>query len=258
MNLVVNAQDAMPSGGVLTLSLEETSREDGSVRSPPGVRAGRFALLSVGDTGIGMEPSVLEHLFEPFFTTKGTGKGTGLGLSMVYGIVEQHGGTVEAVSEPGKGSTFRIFLPSTEGEAKRVPSVSVPREAPRGSETVLVVEDREEVRRLTGKMLELQGYTVLSAGSADEAISLARAREIPIDLLLTDVIMPGANGRELFERLSASRPGIKVLYMSGYAGDTIARQGVLEPGVSLVSKPFTLAILSRKVREVLDAGRGAS
>jgi signal transduction histidine kinase/CheY-like chemotaxis protein len=256
MNLVVNAQDAMPSGGVLTLSLEQTSLAEDPGRSPPDARAGHYALLCVSDTGVGMEPSVLEHLFEPFFTTKGPGKGTGLGLSMVYGIVEQHGGSLDVASEPGKGSTFRIYLPRDEGEGARVAEVpAAPREALRGSETVLVVEDRDEVRRLTGKMLELQGYTVLSAGSADEAISVVAGDRRHIDLLLTDVIMPGANGRELFVHLSASRPGLKVLYMSGYAGDTIARHGVLEAGVSLLSKPFTLATLSRKVREVLDSGR---
>ena len=206
-------------------------------------------MLSVTDTGFGMSEDVQAHIFEPFFTTKAAGSGTGLGLAMVYGAVEQNGGSIEVASAPGRGSTFRIRLPETRGPkvARQAPETDLPR----GTETVLLVEDEEAVREVTREQLESLGYRVLSCANATEAL-VASARHVePLHLLLTDVVMPGMNGRELAERLTRSRPGLRKLFTSGYGEDVIARHGVLEPGVLLLQKPYALPRLAGLVRSAL-------
>jgi CheY-like chemotaxis protein len=210
-------------------------------------------MLSITDTGCGMAPEVKDHLFEPFFTTKEVGKGTGLGLSTVYGIVKQSRGNIWAYSEPGRGTTFKIYLPWVDEPLKERSTRVLGEESPRGHETVLTVEDEEEVRKLAVQMLKRQGYAVFEASHGEEAMRVAQdhAQE-GIDLLLTDVVMPGMSGRELAEKLGSLLPKMKVLYMSGYTDDAIVHHGVLEDGVNYLQKPFTLDSLARKVREVLD------
>ena len=236
VNLAVNARDAMPQGGCLRI--QTANAPDGRV------------VLSVGDTGCGMDRETMSHLFEPFFTTKGHGKGTGLGLSTVYGIAEQSGGRIEVESEQERGSIFRISFPRarhTVPTAAAAPS----RKAARGSETILLVEDEEVVRGLVRRILETRGYKVIEAGSADQALSLYRRSRGHIDLLVTDVIMPGMSGCELYRRLAECGQRLKVLYTSGYTGEAIAQHGALEPGIPLLEKPFTVEGLASKVREVL-------
>jgi signal transduction histidine kinase/ActR/RegA family two-component response regulator len=246
LNLAANARDAMPGGGVLTI---EVGRE----ASVPASAAGRLAegpivVLSVSDTGQGMSEEVRARIFEPFFTTK-AGSGTGLGLAMVYGAVEQNGGLIEVASAPGQGSHFRILLPLARGEKAQAQAPQG--DAPRGTETVLLVEDEAAVRDVTRAQLESLGYRVLACANAAEALVVAGSHRARLDLLLTDVVMPGMNGRELAERLSASRPGLRVLYCSGYGEDVIARHGVVEPGVQLLQKPYALARLAGLVRSAL-------
>jgi PAS domain S-box-containing protein len=249
LNLAVNARDAMPEGGTLTI---ETANVDLDGRSE-GLPAGPYVLLSVTDTGCGIPQNIQEHIFEPFFTTKEKDKGTGLGLATVYGIVKQSGGAITVESEPGAGSTFRIYLPRVEAAvAEAVPAAPVRFEPARASETVLLVEDDAAVRGLTREVLEESGYRVLEAPGGFEALELAQAFDGRIDLLLTDVVMPRMNGRELARRLHAIRPATKALYMSGYAPGAIVNQGVLEPGLAFIAKPLRPAELTRKVREVLD------
>jgi two-component system, cell cycle sensor histidine kinase and response regulator CckA len=251
LNLAVNARDAMPLGGRLTI---ETSNADGPAPDGVGVsRAtpGHYVVLAVGDTGHGMSAETQAHIFEPFFTTKDPGKGTGLGLSTVYGIVEQSGGHIAVQSAPGRGTTFRIYLPRVDAAPvsdQSPPEVAV---APKGTETVLLVEDDEGLRSLAREVLTVLGYTVLDAGHPADAVSLAESYGQTIHLLLTDVIMPQMNGRQLAEALLATRPALRVLYMSGYTAGAIGAGGVLEPGVHFLQKPFTPLGLGRKVREVL-------
>jgi len=246
VNLSVNARDAMPDGGRLVIQTENIDVTDGG-----DVPAGPYVLVGVTDTGTGMDATTLARVFEPFFTTKPRGKGTGLGLASVYGIVRQSGGYIAVTSTPGAGTTFRIHLPRVDApvETARAPRVvSVP--AP-GTETVLVAEDEQMVRVLIRKVLEQAGYTVLLAGGGAEALQLAERHAGPIQMLVTDVVMPGMSGRELARRLLELRPNTKVLYLSGYADDAVERHGVLDPGTAFMQKPFSPGALASRVREVL-------
>ncbi len=251
MNLAVNAQDAMPQGGQLKIETSEAELSEGHTRGEEGVKPGRYVMAAVIDTGTGMDSSALDHMFEPFFTTKDKGQGTGLGMSTVYGIVNQHGGTIRAFSEPGLGTTIRIYLPAScePGEAAETSSLKQAEKG--GSETVLLAEDDQQARKLSSTVLKRMGYNVLIAENGLEALSLAEGHKEEIHLLLTDVIMPDINGRDLFNRVSALRPGIRVLYMSGYTDDVIAHHGVIDSGVEFIEKPFNIKTLSAKVREVL-------
>jgi PAS domain S-box-containing protein len=253
MNLAVNARDAMPNGGKLTLETANVDLDEGYAADHYPARAGPFVLLAVSDTGSGMSAETQAHMFEPFFTTKEKGKGTGLGLATVYGIVKQSGGFIWVYSEVGHGTTFKIYLPRVEELAER-PSqpAQTPARAARGTETVLVVEDEAPVRSVARQVLERHGYTVLEAPSAEAALDIATRYSGIIHLLLTDVVMPGLNGRELASRLANLRPEARVIFMSGYTGDDVTRHGVLEPGSTYVQKPFTPDAIARRVREVLD------
>ena len=251
MNLAVNARDAMPTGGRLTIETANAELDRDAVRRHPDSDAGRFVLLAVTDTGCGMDAETREQVFEPFFTTKEAGKGTGLGLSTVYGVVKQTGGQIHLYSEPGQGTTFKIYLPRQDGIASprsRPTVVGVPT----GEETLLLVEDDDAVRRLAQRILVTAGYRVLSAASGEEALALAEQHGADIDLLVTDVVMPGMSGRELSQRLGPTLPRLRVLFMSGYTDNAIVHHGVLDPGTHFCTKPFTAAGLARKVREVLD------
>ena len=252
MNLAINARDAMPSGGKLGIRTANVELDRRYTRSHPGSRQGNYVLLRVTDTGMGMDPGTLAHIFEPFFTTKEVGKGTGLGLATVYGIVKQSNGYIWVDSTPGRGTTFDIFLPRHLGE----PSIQEPKtdgaERLRGTENILLVEDADPLRKLAQTFLEEAGFRVWSAGSGEEALAVAVRSRVNFDLLLTDVVMPGMNGRVLAEQLSPRQRGMGVLYMSGYTDSFIAGHGVLEPETYLVHKPFTEGELLRKVREVLD------
>ena len=217
------------------------------------MRAGEYVSLSVTDTGCGMSEEVQAHVFEPFFTTKAVGSGTGLGLATVYGIVRQSGGSVWAYSEPGQGATVEVYLPRSES---RVLEEAVRPAAPtdtRGSETILLAEDEESLRRLTARMLETRGYEVIAAGTATEAVRIAEEQGREIDLLLTDLIMPELSGGELAKQVRTVAPGVRVLFMSGYADDVMTSKGALEPGAPFLEKPFSAHGLAAKVRETLDA-----
>jgi CheY-like chemotaxis protein len=252
VNLAVNARDAMPHGGRLTLETAEVVLDPAHARRLEGTPVGPYVQLTVSDTGIGMDAATLPRIFEPFFTTKGLGQGTGLGLSTVYGIVRQSGGTVWVESQPGRGSTFRICLPVFEEVvAPGVDEAAPPPVAP-GWETVLLVEDEPEVRELACEILRDRGYTVLEADGPDHAMRVAEAHSGTIHLLLTDVVMPGASGRDLADRLTPLRPAMKVIYMSGYTDHAIVHHGVLDPSVAYIAKPFTPDDVMRKVRTVLD------
>jgi PAS domain S-box-containing protein len=252
LNMAVNAKDAMPNGGKLTIETANTELDEAYARSHLAVAPGRYVMLSVSDTGVGMSPEVKERIFEPFYTTKEKGKGTGLGLSTVYGIVKQSGGNIWVYSELGQGTTFKIYLPREEEPLEEIREKVVNGELPLGSETVLVAEDEEEVRKLAVRILEKQGYKVLEASQGEEALFISKKHEEPIHLLVTDVVMPGMSGRDLSERLTSLRPEIKILYMSGHSDSAIIHHGVLERGVNLLQKPFTPEALARKVREVLE------
>jgi two-component system, cell cycle sensor histidine kinase and response regulator CckA len=250
MNLVVNARDAMADGGVIAIRTRRASIAAAETTQGGGVPRGEWTVLVVADTGTGMTTEVRARAFEPFFTTKDTGRGTGLGLSTVYGIVRQSGGHLSLVSEPGAGTTVTIHLPRVEPAEHLRTGRSSDAES-RGYETVLLVEDEDAVRRLAQQSLERRGYRVLSAPSGIDAIRLVRSGE-RVDLVLTDVVMPGMPGSELVQRLARERPGLRALYMSGYTDDAIVRHGVLEEGVNLIQKPFAPDALARKVREALD------
>ena len=254
MNLVINARDAMPDGGRLTLTTANVELDDASAQHVP-LLPGRYVVLTVRDTGVGMDPETCERVFEPFFTTKVLGKGTGLGLATVYGIVKQGGGHVSVHSEPGEGSEFKVYLPrlesSSTGSAEH-PSAGL---SPSGSETVLLVEDEEMVRNLLHGMLEKRGYRVLTAGSGEDALGVVSRGHGPIHLMVTDVVMPGMSGPELAERLAPLHPELRVLYISGHTDDAVLRHGVREGLASFLQKPFTVDAFARKIREALDAGR---
>jgi two-component system, cell cycle sensor histidine kinase and response regulator CckA len=255
MNLAVNARDAMPSGGKLTIETSNISLDEESARFHPSLKPGDYVMLAISDSGAGMDSETQSRIFEPFFTTKGP-KGTGLGLSTVYGIVKQSGGYIWVYSETGRGTTFKIYLPRIAETVESPAQVAVPVESASvepGTETILLVEDEANLRYLARQFLEKQGYRVIEAADGAVAMQIAVAHEGVIHLLLTDVIMPGMNGRELAQRISEIRPNVKVLYMSGYTENVIGRNGTLDAGVRLLQKPFTLRDLKSKVREVLDS-----
>jgi two-component system cell cycle sensor histidine kinase/response regulator CckA len=251
LNLAANARDAMPHGGRLTIETAAVELDDDYVASRGDGTAGPNVLLAVSDTGVGMSEDVQRHLFEPFFTTKEPGAGTGLGLATVFGVVKQSGGTIYVYSEEGRGTTFKIYLPAAPGEVE-VDSGAGDLPAERGTETIVLVEDDESVRNLVRVMLESKGYHVLAAAGSEEAERLCADRAGDVDLLLSDVVMPGVNGRFLAERLSAITPSLRVLFMSGYSDEAVYRHGEISPDAAFIEKPFTDRTLARKVREVLD------
>ncbi len=252
INLVVNARDAMPAGGRLTIETADVELDADYCQTHPQAIPGPYVMLAVSDSGDGIEEDIRSLIFEPFFSTKDERLGTGLGLSTVYGIVKQHGGSIEVYSEPGNGTVFKVYLPLTRAAAEPLESPGADASLPRGDETVLVVEDEDLVRDTAIRILERQGYTVLPAASGPEALELIEQQQPDIDLLLTDIVMPRLNGRELAERIQARQPGIKVLYTSGYTENVLSPQGVLEPGVDFIAKPYLPVTLARKVRQVLD------
>ena len=251
MNLAVNAQDAMPEGGKLILETGLMELDADYAAAHQEVAPGEYVMLAVSDTGCGMDAEVREHIFEPFFTTKGE-LGTGLGLATSDGIIKQHGGSIWVYSEPGRGTTFKIYLPVVEAKGVERKAAAQAPAAQRGSETVLLVEDDEGVRDLTCAFLERQGYTVLLAENGMEALSLLEEHGGAVALILTDVVMPGISGDELGQRARESYPELKVLYMSGYTNDVINHHGVLDEHVSFIQKPYSIQALAAKVREVLD------
>jgi len=255
MNLAVNAKDAMSKGGKLIIETANAELDEAYAHAHVAVTPGRYVMIAVSDTGVGMGPEVRDRVFEPFFTTKGKGRGTGLGLSTVYGIVKQSSGNIWVYSEPGKGTTFKIFLPRVDEPAEKLRAQAVKEEFSLGSETILVVEADKEVRNLAVRILKRQGYTVLDGSYGDEALNVCRNHQGPIHLLLTDVVMPGMSGHELAKRLESFHPEMKVLYMSGYTDDAIVMHGVLVRGVNYIQKPFTVDALAKKVREVLEQSR---
>jgi PAS domain S-box-containing protein len=252
MNLAVNARDAMPTGGKLTIEIANVEHDPDYAREQEAAPVSRFVMLAVSDTGIGMDEATKARIFEPFFTTKELGKGTGLGLATVYGIVRQSGGFIWVYSEPGLGTTFKIYLPQVDAVADGHAASDAPRSSWRGTETVLLVEDAAAVRSVIHEALARQGYAVLDAPDGAEALRIAASHAGPIHLLLTDVVMPGLSGRQLADQLATVRPETKVLYTSGYTDDAVVRHGVLESGIAYLQKPFTVDGLARKVREVLD------
>jgi two-component system, cell cycle sensor histidine kinase and response regulator CckA len=252
MNLVVNARDAMPRGGKVMIETANAKLDNHNALKHVSIKTGEYVMLAVTDTGSGMDRETQARIFEPFFTTKEIGKGTGLGLSTVYGIVKQSGGNIWVYSEPGMGTVFKVYLPRIDAAAITVEKMEQEALAPLGSETILLVEDEDTVRGLTRKVLMQAGYKVLDAKGGDEALRLCRAHTGSIDLLLTDVVMPGISGKEVADRLSKLRPTTRVLFMSGYTDEAIVQHGVLDANVQFLQKPFTWSGLAKKVRDVLD------
>jgi two-component system, cell cycle sensor histidine kinase and response regulator CckA len=254
LNLAVNARDAMPHGGELTIETREVDLTEGFAASRPGVAPGRYIALMVTDSGVGMPEEVKRHLFEPFFTTKDPGKGTGLGLAVVHGFVKQSGGCVEVRSEPGAGTCFTIYLPRIDGSGGSGAGVAEPESADTGgTETILLIEDDDAVRALTKRVLQHYGYTVLEASRGTDGLRLAAAHPAPIDLLITDVVMPGISGRIVAEQIGGSHPETKVLYVSGHLNDNVLRRGVLHDAVQFLQKPFAPEAIARKVRDILSS-----
>jgi CheY-like chemotaxis protein len=251
MNLSVNAQDAMPDGGSLTFETSIADLDENFAATHPETKPGQYVLLTVGDTGKGIDSETLEHIFEPFYSTKGE-KGTGLGLATVYGIIKQHGGNIWVYSEPDVGTTFRIYLPVSEKAENREEYIEDSQTDLKGTETILLVEDNVHVRELSNTILNRKGYSVIVAESGEDALEILKSTNEPVHLLLTDVIMPGMNGKELYEQAQVIKPSLKALYMSGYATKVLAHRGVLNEGIQYIQKPFTVEDLSTKVRDVLD------
>jgi CheY-like chemotaxis protein len=253
MNLAVNARDAMPHGGKLTMETANADIDQKYVRRHPAGSVGRYVMLAISDNGMGMDAETQSHIFEPFFTTKGSQKGTGLGLSTVYGIVKQSDGLIWVYSELGRGATFKIYLPRVGGEVSEIESNGMEELSLQGNETVLVVEDEPSMRTLAARILRTQGYTTIEASNGEEALRIAQEFTGEIHLVLTDVIMPEMNGKTMASQLEAARPGIKVLFVSGYTNNAIVHHGVLNSNVAFLQKPFTAEALARKVRKVLDS-----
>jgi two-component system cell cycle sensor histidine kinase/response regulator CckA len=251
LNLVVNARDAMPRGGHLTIETHNVDLDEEYVRHHVETQVGRYILLAITDTGKGMNEAIKARIFEPFFTTKEVGKGTGLGLSTVFGIIKQSGGHIEVYSEEGRGTTFKIYLPRVpRGSSTSIGSVQSP--IPKGTETILVAEDEEGVRSLVRLALVSYGYNVLESQHGEEALEVFRNYSDRIHLLMTDVVMPRMSGRQLANHITVLQPDIKVLFLSGYTDDAVVRHGMVEAGVPFLQKPFTPTMVARKVREVLD------
>ncbi len=251
LNLAVNARDAMPTGGTMSIKTATVELDEAYGARHVGVKPGHYVALTVTDTGTGIPAEVQARMFEPFFTTKEAGKGTGLGLATIHGIATRFGGSVNVYSEMGRGSAFKVYLPCAAPPAARTEATPAPARVWRGTQSVLVVEDEEGLRKLIKRLLVRQGYTVLTAGNAAEARALVD-RTPQIDVLLTDVVMPGASGPALTAALVAERPDLKVVYMSGYNEETIINHGEVSPGIAFLHKPFTADALGAKLREVLD------
>lgn len=255
MNLVVNARDAMPDGGNLTIGISHAHLDAEYCTHVPDTRPGNYACIAVTDTGCGMSQDVLSRIFEPFFTTKENGKGTGLGLATVYGIVKQSGGNITVYSETGHGTTFKVYLPLSEEQVSRPETTSFEGLVPDGTETILLVEDEDSLREVTRQYLTSKGYTVLVASEGESAVAAAKSCGKPIDLLLTDIILPGVSGVQLAQRIAADCPRMRVLFVSGYTADAIVHHGGHDPNFAFLSKPFSLPTLARKIRSILDASR---
>jgi two-component system cell cycle sensor histidine kinase/response regulator CckA len=256
MNLVFNARDAMPDGGELTIQTRNIYLDDARIIGYPKMRPGPHVMLAVRDTGCGMDQELQLHIFEPFFTTKDRSKGTGLGLASAYGTVHQSGGCITVSSRLREGTTLQIYLPRIE-EAVKVETPQVLPQSLQGVETILVVEDDDAVRRMTREILSIKGYKIVEARSAADAIHFMESHKETVDLVLTDVIMPGMKGRELGERLAKLHPGVRLLYMSAYTEDAILNDGILDPGTAFIEKPFGSDELARKVREMFEANRNS-
>jgi CheY-like chemotaxis protein len=251
-NLIVNARDAIAGVGKVTIETENTAFDEADCAVHPGLACGEYVMLAVSDDGCGMTKEVIDHIFDPFFTTKEVGKGTGLGLATVYGIVKQNEGYISVHSEPGRGSTFKIYLPRFVGEALESASEGMVQMHKGRDEMVLLVEDEAAILEVGKAMLEKLGYIVVTAGTPAEALRQADAHAAKIRLLITDVIMPGMNGRELAQKIHEINPGLKCLFISGYTADVIAHHGVLDEGVQFIQKPFSLKALASKVRQALE------
>jgi CheY-like chemotaxis protein len=252
MNLVVNARDAMPQGGRILIETANVDLDSAYADDHATVKPGRYVMLAVSDTGVGMDHETVAHIFEPFYTTKESGRGTGLGLSTVYGIVKQSGGYIWVYSEPAKGSTFKVYLPRVEESVEEIAPPQLQPDSQRGSETILLVEDEEAVRDLIQTVLTDHGYDVIPSRNPQHALEIAETFAHDIHMLLTDVVMPGMSGRELATRVAACRRGIRVLFMSGYTDNVITSGGMLEKGITFLQKPFSPGQLVQKVRDVLN------
>ena len=252
LNLAINARDAMPAGGQLTVETRNVILDEEYARAHPEVHAGPYVMLAVSDTGDGMDSYVLSRAFEPFFTTKGKDRGTGLGLATVYGIVKQHQGHITAYSEVGRGTTFKVYLPIIENASDQESKITAVQAQLVGTETILIVEDEEIVRDLTSEVLQTLGYKILQAGNPEEAARVSKLHGGPIHLMLSDVVLPQMDGKRLYKLLAPLFPGMKVLFVSGYAENAIVHHGVLDPGVNFLHKPFTVEALTKMVRKILD------